>query len=173
LLVCLRAGAGAGPRQFRPSSVSANWSALLLIVGSANTVEHYLEREIVRQSGADAPAPVAGRSMRPAARSGADPVRSILFLVPILALAQTALTAARRLPLSVRRGDTPERHRSVLALCSWVQPCACTGSVGSRASMLSSNLWIGRWLGVVFFWNDPHFRAISYVPSSTTLAPQG
>jgi heme o synthase len=133
-----------------------------LIVGSANTLNMYWERDIDAKMTRTRRRPLPSGNMRPELALWFGIAQGFVAL-PILALGANALTGllgAIALFLYVLV-YTPLKQRSVLALFVGAIPGAMPPLLGWTAGTGALSIEGLSLFGVVFFWQIPHFLAIS------------
>jgi heme o synthase len=133
-----------------------------LLVGSANTLNMYLERDVDAKMARTRRRPLPAGKLRPevALRFG---VAQALVAVPLLTFGANALTGllgAVALLLYVLV-YTPMKQRSIHALVVGAIPGAMPPLLGFSAHTGAVTLGALALFGVIFFWQVPHFLAIA------------
>ena len=155
-------GLALAPGRPSPGVVVAVLLGTSLIVGSANTLNMYLERDIDAKMARTRRRPLPSGSMRPEVALWFGILQGLLGL-PILALGANLLTGllgAIALFLYVLV-YTPLKQRSVHALFVGAVPGAMPPLLGWTAGTGSLSLVGLSLFGVLYFWQIPHFLAIS------------
>jgi protoheme IX farnesyltransferase len=133
-----------------------------LLVGSANTLNMYLEREIDGKMARTRRRPLPSGQLRPEVALWFG-VAQALVAVPLLTFGANALTGllgAVALVLYVLV-YTPMKQRSVHALVVGAIPGAMPPLLGFSAATGALTLGALALFGVIFFWQVPHFLAIA------------
>ncbi len=150
------------PGQARFVVAVATLVGTALIVASANTLNMYIEREADARMERTRRRPLPSRRLRPALALYSGVLQGLLGL-PILAFGANALTGfsgATALFLYVLV-YTPLKRRSFLALFVGAVPGAMPPLIGWAAGSDAISAGGLALFGVVFFWQIPHFLAIS------------
>jgi protoheme IX farnesyltransferase len=133
-----------------------------LLVGSANTLNMYLEREVDAKMKRTRRRPLPAGRLRPEIALGFG-VAQALVAVPLLTFGANALTGllgAIALILYVLV-YTPMKQRSIHALLVGAIPGAMPPLLGWTAQTGALSLGAVALFGVIFFWQIPHFLAIA------------
>jgi protoheme IX farnesyltransferase len=133
-----------------------------LLVGSANTLNMYLEREIDGRMARTRRRPLPAGRMRPEVALGFG-IAQALIAVPMLTFGANALTGllgALALVLYVLV-YTPLKRTTIHALLIGAIPGAMPPLLGWTAAAGSLSLGALALFGVIFFWQIPHFLAIA------------
>jgi protoheme IX farnesyltransferase len=164
-LVLLTAACGAAVAPKEASFTLVSWALLLLgtlgIVGAANALNCYLERDV--------DALMERTRERPLVTGQLHPARALAFSL-VLATSSLVLLAELNLKtmllgflgfLSYVAIYTPMKRRSMGALFTGAIPGAIPPLMGWAA--VRNDLDLGAWIlfGILFFWQLPHFIAIS------------
>jgi protoheme IX farnesyltransferase len=133
-----------------------------LLVGSANTLNMYIERDVDAKMARTRRRPLPSGRLAPATALGFG-VAQALVAVPLLTFGANALTGllgAIALILYVLV-YTPMKQRSLHALIVGAIPGAMPPLLGWTAQAGSLSLAALALFGVIFFWQVPHFLAIA------------
>lgn len=157
---------GAGAMSLAPGAISlttALWllAGTALIVGSANTLNMYLERDV--------DCLMARTKDRPLPQHRLDPKTALVFgailgvlALPTLAMVNLVTAALGLLALVLYVGVyTPMKQRSHWAVWVGGVPGAMPALMGWTAAMGRVDLAGLAIFGVLFFWQVPHFHAIA------------
>jgi protoheme IX farnesyltransferase len=150
--------AGGGP----PALWAATLVGTLLLVGSANTLNQYLERDIDAKMKRTRGRPLPAGRLRPATALALGVIQAAIAvpLITVFANALTGLLGAIALLLYVLV-YTPLKQKSVYALHVGAVPGAMPPLLGWAAASGHITAAALALFGVVFFWQIPHFLALS------------
>jgi len=164
-LVLLTSACGAAIAPSNPSFNFLSWTFLLLgtmgIVGAANALNCYLERDVDALMERTADRPLVTGELRPA--------NALFFAIVLAAISLTLLSTLNMKTmllgflgfLSYVAIYTPMKRKSMGALFTGAIPGAIPPLMGWAA--VSNDIGLGAWIlfGILFFWQLPHFIAIS------------
>ncbi|MEZ4340156.1 MAG: protoheme IX farnesyltransferase [Sandaracinaceae bacterium] len=162
LMVIITTAGGSGWRRTRcPGPRSATPFATAMVVGSANTLNCWVERRATAHGAHEESAAPGGCRLTRGSRSGST--RSAALSVPILTIVANPLTGllAAVALVSYVMIYTPMKQRSPAALIVGAVPGALPPLMGWTAAtgeLTSPGIVL---FGILFLWQMPHFLAIS------------